>query len=505
MGTASSGGSASPPQSVKAVVVPAGMRRLTATEYRNTLAALFGSGLTMPSRLDPDDTQETFMSVGAYSITTSPDGVQKYEDAAYSIAQQVLANAALAKATFGFDPMQPGADAASFVREFGRRAWRRPLTDVEVARYVKVIGDVTQSLGTPQAGYEYGLAGLLQSPNFLYMPEVGEVANGYLRFTSYETATRLSYLLTEAPPDADLSAAADGNDLVTLPGLTGQLQRLIALPSTRPTLIGFFGQLLQLDQLNGLTKDATLFPLASSDLFAAMADEANALIAQNALEKRGALLDLLDAKSTYQNPLLAKLYGADTPERGGILTTAAWLSIQAHDNRTSPTYRGVWIRERMLCQEVPPPPPNVVAMLPNVNPNAGPTTTRQLLEQHRKSPSCALCHGFFDPLGFAFENFDAIGAYRTADDGLPVDPSGQLDGKAFGNAHDLVELLKADPRVPDCVVQNLFQFISGHSTLAGQADVVSALAPGFRSSPDFIDLLTKMVTSDWFREPAAPM
>jgi hypothetical protein len=194
-------------------------------------------------------------------------------------------------------------------------------------------------------------------------------------------------------------------------------------------------------------------------------------------------------------------------ERGGILTTAAWLAIQAKPYSSSPTLRGVWIRERMLCQDVPPPPANVNNVLPNATERAagGPRTTRQVLEDHRKNPECAACHGIFDPLGVAFEKFDGLGAYRTTEEKRPIDTSGTLDGKGYGSARELVALLKADPRVPDCLVRHLYHHVTGHERVAGEDDVLRRLAPAFRSRPDFRDLLAEMIGSDWFRAPGAPL
>jgi hypothetical protein len=498
-------------------VVPAGLRRLTLAQYQNTVRALLGDAIKVPDELDPDDPEATFSSVGGYRIVTSPAGVLKYEDAAYDLAGQVFADPALLQSVVGCDPKQ-AACAAAFVKSFGRRAWRRPLDATEVARYTKLSDDISKLL-TPEKGLEYALAGLLQSPNFMYLPEVGEADHGQLRFTSYELAARLSYLLTDGPPDAELSAAADRNELVTPAALSAQFERVVATPRARPSLIGFFGQLLQLGDLAELAKDPDVYSAQSPTLFAAMRDEAERMIDATTLAKREALLDLFDLKTAFVNAELAKLYGLTAPtgtqavplpptsERGGILTTAAWLAIQAKPYSSSPTLRGVWVRERLLCQDVPPPPPTVNNVLPNPTERAagGPRTTRQVLEDHRKDPACAACHELFDTVGVAFERFDGIGAYRTSELNIPIDTSGNLDGKAYGNVSELVALLKADPRVTECLVRNLYHYVTGHERLPGEDPLVQKLVPAFRAKPDFRDLLTQMVTSDWFRAPAAPL
>jgi hypothetical protein len=498
-------------------VVPAGLRRLTLAQYQNTVRALLGDAIEVPAELDPDDPEATFSSVGGYRIVTSPGGVLKYEDASYDLARQVFADPALLQRTLGCDPKQAGC-AATFIEGFGRRAWRRPLNAAEVARYTKLIDDVARLL-TPEKAFEYALAGLLQSPNFMYLPEVGEADRGQLRFTSHELATRLAYLLTDGPPDPELSAAADRNELVTPAALRAQFERLVATPRAKPALIGFFGQLLDLGQLADLAKDPDVYPAQSPTLFAAMRAEAEQMIDATTLARRGALLDLFDLKTAFVNGELAKLYGLTPPtgtqavplppasERGGILTTAAWLSIQAKPYSSSPTLRGVWVRERLLCQDVPPPPPTVNNVLPNPTERAagGPRTTRQVLEDHRKNPECAACHELFDTVGVAFERFDGIGAYRTTEEKLPIDTAGTLDGKTYGNVGELLALLKADSRVTDCLVRNLYHYVTGHERLPGEDLLVQKLAPAFRAQPDFRELLTQMVTSDWFRAPAAPL
>jgi hypothetical protein len=499
--------------------VPAGLRRLTVAQYGNTIHDLLGPSIQLPTEFDPDDSEAIFSSVGGYRITTSPAGVAKYEDAAYAVAHQVFADPAMTHAVVGCE-ITTADCPATFIKAFGRRAWRRPLTDAEVTRYTRLIADTAGLLGSPAAGFEHGLAGLLQSINFLYLPEIGEVVQGRLRFTSHEMASRLSYLLTDGPPDPELSAAADRNELVSPQGLQGQFQRLVTAPRAHPALVGFFGQLLDLGDLEGLAKDGDVYPQASPALFAAMRQEAERLIDQTTLVQRGTLFDLLDVKSAFVDANLARLYGLAAPasgaqlvplpadgERGGILTSAAWLSVQAKPYSSSPTLRGVWLREKLLCQSVPPPPPAVNNVLPSPADRAAgaPRTTRQVLEDHRKNPDCAACHAVFDPLGVAFERFDGIGAYRTTENNLPIVTADSFDGKPFSTAAELVELLKRDSRVADCMVRHVYDFVTGHEHLPGEDLVVGQMSADFRAHPDFRDLLTRMVASDWFRSPGAPL
>jgi hypothetical protein len=505
-------------------VVPAGLRRLSKAEYQHTVRDLLGAGIVLPTELDRDDPDALFASVGGYRVTTSPGGVLKYDDAGYDIAHQVFADPARAAAVVGCDLAQGAACAASFVRGFGRKAWRRPLGDDEVARYTKVVADVTDALGTPAAGFEYGLAGLLQSPNFIYVAELGENdggAGGHVRFTSYEMATRLSYLLLGSTPDAALATAADSGALVTPAGLGAEVDRLLASAAARPALIAFFSDLFGLGELEQLAKDPDTYPGASAPLFAAMREEVERLVGDTTLDRRGVLLDLFDVPRAFVNADLAKHYGLAAPagagfasvalspasERAGVLTTGAWLSVQAKPTSSSPTLRGVFVREKLLCQDVPPPPPNVDNQLPTPADRKGgpPMTTRQVLEHHRTLPACASCHAFFDPIGVAFEHFDGVGAHRTTEEGIAIDTSGDLDGRTYRTLGELLTLLKSDPRVGACLARHAYNYASGHQGGAGEDDLVKTLATAFTARPDFRDLLALMLKSDWFRYPGAPL
>lgn len=507
------------PPAVAMGQVPAGVRRLSQAQYRATIASLLGTSIQLPKELDRDDPDSVFTSVGGYRVATSSAGVVKYDSAAYDIAHQVFADPRSVGAVLGCDPRQGAACAQSFVRGFGRRAWRRPPTDEEVARYTKVIDEVGQTLGSPETGFEYALAGMLQSPNFLYVAEVGESDNGRLRFTNYEMATRLSYLLGGSLPDAELSTAADRGELVTAQGLKSQIDRLLGSQTTRPSLLGFFTELLALTDLNDVAKDATVYPTVTPALFTAMHEEVERLVGDTVLDRRNVMLDLFDVNRAFVNPDLAKHYGLPAPagpgfssvtlppdsERAGVLTTGAWLSIMAKPYASSPTLRGVFLREKILCQSVPAPPANVDNQLPNPTESKTPVTTRQVLEQHRKDPACASCHAFFDPLGVAFEHFDGVGAHRATENGLPIDTAGDLDGKRYSSTAEMLALLKADPRVADCLIRHAFHYVTGHQGLPIEEALLGGLAPAFRGKPDFRDLLSQMLNSEWFRYPGAPL
>ncbi|MEM6995612.1 MAG: DUF1588 domain-containing protein, partial [Myxococcota bacterium] len=223
---------------------------------------------------------------------------------------------------------------------------------------------------------------------------------------------------------------------------------------------------------------------------------------------------VFSTRTTFVNDDLAELYGVtapgataisfvavDLPEdgpRAGLLTSAAFLSMNAHETENSPTLRGKYVRERVLCQEVPPPPDDVNTDIPDAAGEAN--TLRERLEAHRDNPECAACHAFIDPPGFLFEHFDPLGAYRTEDNGYPIDASGELDGVPLADASELAALLGEDPRVGQCVVTQLFRHANGRLEDSGELPALVDIDDRFGDEGyRFGDLLVKLVTHDAFR------
>jgi hypothetical protein len=229
--------------------------------------------------------------------------------------------------------------------------------------------------------------------------------------------------------------------------------------------------------------------------------------------------EIFDARFTYLNGELARLYGLPAPAkedtfvrvalppdspRIGILGQASFLAINAHPTAGSPTKRGKFIRETLLCQSIPPPPPDVSTKLPKDQPG-NPRTTRQKLAVHRKAAQCAGCHKAMDPLGLAFETYDGIGAYRTRDGALPIDPSGELDGVPFRDPRALAELLRASPAVGVCVARNLLRFALGHLESEGEEPLIDELSQGLeRDGYRFLSLVLNVVGSRGFRYLSGP-
>ena len=516
-GSPSSASPSSQPSAARFAPAPAALRRLTVEQYRNSLADILGNGLTLPSELEPDTAQNGFYAIGASRATISPAAAEKFERAAYDVAAQALAPAR--RATFvGCTPKaaSDSACARQFLEKVGKRAFRRPLTAAESTRYVALADNAAKALNDFHAGLEFALAGLLQSPNFLFRIELGEPDPSdasRLRYADYELASRLSYTLWNTTPDATLLDAAERGELVTPKGLSREIDRLLADARTERALDSFHAERLGLAELAQLSKADSLYNGLNDELRAALRDDVLRTLAE--LGRGGQDFSAaFDTRIAFVNKPLAAIYGVassatdlvkvelpDSAERAGLLGKPAFLALNAHSDETSPTLRGKYIRERVLCESIGAPPPNVVPVLAEPDPNA--PTMRDRLKTHAKDATCNACHSKMDPLGLALEHFDAIGRYRQDDHGHALDTTGDLDGRAFDGALELAELLRDDPRTAGCVARQLYRYATAHVETDGEASQIDRLIAGFEASGhDFRALLSQVVQSDGFRYAA---
>lgn len=258
-----------------------------------------------------------------------------------------------------------------------------------------------------------------------------------------------------------------------------------------------------------------LFPQYTAALQSAMMQEIPAMFQTLVFDQQASAMDIFTTRNTFVTKELATLYGLPTTgltstalaavalpangPRAGLLGTAGFLALNSGQAETSPTLRGKFLREVMMCQAIPPPPATVNTVLPD--PPTGVTLTkRQRLEMHEQLESCAKCHKEMDPLGFPMENFDPIGRYRTTDNGLPVDASGQIDGTSFNGILELGQVLATRSEVSDCLVRHFYRYGTGHVELASEQPVLDTLQSQFRSGGYHVrDLLVAIVTSDGFR------
>jgi hypothetical protein len=498
---------------------PGGLRRLTEAQYAAAVKDLLGPSVTVPSELEPDRRDLSFTTIGAYQTTTSPNGVEKYRLAAFNLARQAFRTPQAAMALVGCAPTTPSDPCVeAFLKAFGRRVFRRPLVAAELADWKQVIATTTTESGSVATGLEFALAAFLQAPSFLYVSELGEPDPGdatRLRYTSWEMAGRLSFALWGTTPDGAMLDAAEKGELVTAAGVAAQAARLIASPRAREALAAFFGESYGYDELPTTSRDKAAFPKFDQALLPAMKVELDRTLTELATRPEGAFMDALDTRQTFVNKALGAFYGVATVPpgtdfvraeypasgpRAGLATFPAVLTAHGYTARTSPTMRGLFVRERLLCQRVPAPPDNVDTNLEKNPAAAMAKTMRERLARHSTDPQCSACHAFFDPLGLSLEGFDGVGAARTTENGVMLDLKAELDGKPYSGGRELGALLKADPRAADCVARELYRFATGHADTEGERPVVSELGARFRAGGQKVtSLLADLVASAGFR------
>ena len=497
-GTAGTGGTGVAP--VVFAPSPGAYRRLTASAFRNSLRDLLQGPVTI-GNIEPDSwSVGGLASVSAATVSISAAGVEQYQTAIDAATSQAFADATRRSKLLGCTPTSTTDMACfqSFVTKFGRLAWRQSLTSAQVTRYANLIANVAATLGDVNEGMRAGMQGLLLSPNFLYRLERGAApaaGNGFWQYTSSEIATRLSYFLTNSTPDSTLLDLADGKRLETKEAILAQADRLLGTAAGRESVGNFASELYQLQIIASRAKDPK-FTEYTPALQTAMMQEIPAMFQAIVFDRNASALELLTTRNTFATKELAGLYGLPTTGlsstsltavalpadglRAGLLTTPGFLSLYANQEEGSPTQRGKFIRETILCQTIPLPPPDVSTVLPD--PPAGVIyTKRQRLSMHESQPTCATCHRLMDPLGLTLENFDAIGKYRSTDQGQPIDVSGDLDGSKFNGPVELGQVLAARPEVADCLVRNMYRYGTGHVEAASERPVLDALKSTFRT------------------------
>jgi hypothetical protein len=418
-----------------------------------------------------------------------------------------------------------GSDDAcgrTFITNFGRKAFRRALTTDEITRYTKLF-DATVTGGTFEKGMEMVVRAMLSSPNFLYRSEMGEKApDGTYKLTGYELATALSYFLWGTTPDDQLLDAAGNGALGRPDGLETEVKRLIADERSRPAIAAFFRQWLGTDGLRYTNKDAAIYPNFGDAIRKSLLDEEDAFINHVIFEGTGKFPELFTANYVFANDALAQFYGlpagagptltktqvpADGPgaARGGLLTLGALLGMHAHSNESSPIRRGLFVRSKLLCQTMPPPPPNVDTTPPGLDPSL---TTRARFDRHSTDPACKGCHNLLDPVGYGFERYDGSGVYRAQEAGMDIDASGEVRGLEdltadtsvkFNGPIELGRLIAQSPNAQACMARQIFRFVRGGENGTADACAISKLQGVFRDSGfDLQRLLLEVVRGKSF-------
>jgi len=506
------------------------LRRLTRTEYTNTVRDLLDVDVSATADLPADEVTNGFDN-NAGVLTVSSLHVEKYVLVSEALAKLAVKNSNAL--TGACDAAAKGEDtcAQAFAKSFGRRAFRSPTTTDDerqlIAAYTAGRAD-----GSYAEGIEVMVRAALQSPNFLYRLELtpgSDPSAKRIPLSQFELASRLSYLTWgSSPDDALLDVAAQGG-LATKDQLAAKARELLAAPKARGAIGSFFEQWASTRRLSITTKNTATFPAFSTELRAAMAKELPAFISDVLWNGDGRLSTLLTAPVAFVSGPLAKLYGVSQPpanadgtpvkvtlpenqKRAGLLTQAGFLSVQGHPDQTSPVLRGKFVRSMLLCQPPPPPPADVDISLPTVEEGA---TARIRFAAHESAgTSCKGCHATMDPIGLAFEHYDAIGQYRERDNGQPLDVSGEISGTpdttlggAFDGPAELAAKLANSQQVRACVATQFFRFASGRTEGTADACSLATMQRAFdAANGDVIDLIVATTQTDafWYRPLVTP-
>jgi Protein of unknown function (DUF1592)/Protein of unknown function (DUF1588)/Protein of unknown function (DUF1595)/Protein of unknown function (DUF1585)/Protein of unknown function (DUF1587) len=445
------------------------LRRLSDVELAHVVQDVAGGAMPRSSIWAADPRVDGFDGNADGLIVHGPK-LEGYIDTTDAIAANV---ARASGCTSGVDC------ALGFAKTFARRAYGRPLNDDELARLRDVY-----ATGVSTEGHDAGLRmiaqAILLSPYFLYRTELGPDGvppEADVTLTSYEVASQLSFAITGSRPDDALLLAAERGDLVSAANVRAEAQRLLDTPGAHDQVRRFFASWLDLARWPTIKKNAGLFPQFTAEVGAAMFAQAEQTIDDTVWRGSGTLAELLGTTTAFVPPALVPMYGDEALEspapgvrakldprrRKGILTLPALLAAHSPPDTTSPVERGLFVRVRLLCQEIGAPPLVANAIPADALPPDA--TTRQRLEAHAKNAACSGCHDLIDPPGFAFESFDAIGFHRDTEHDKPIDASGDLAGADvrghFHDASELVDLLLQSDAVRACFVRQVFRFAEG--------------------------------------------
>jgi hypothetical protein len=512
-----------PPISATNSAGPAVFHRLTLPELRNTLKDLLGGDLAAGEVDLADDTgTETGFNVGATFVQSAD--VAKFGTAIDRLTANIgdrltgiVPSGCNLTSTSASDNE---ACAKDFIEKFGMRAYRRPLNQDEKDDLTELYKGLRGEGGAtfPEA-ITAMVRAMVQSPMFLYRWELGEPATkdqSLVRYNNFEMASRLSYFFWASMPDDKLFAAASQGKLTDPQNVANEARRLLADSRAKGGLRDFITQWLEINGMEGLQKDAS-YTNYNVDVAKAMIEETVAFTNSVIWEPSasGKLSDMFTSNKSFANAGLAKLYGMsnvtgdalkavdlNANERSGILTNASFLASHADGDFSHPVKRGVTFLRHVICQPMPDPPKDLdIPTLPERQPG---TTTREHFAKHETiAPICAGCHNVIDPLGFAFENYDAVGAFRTKEEGKDVDASGKLTLTSgtieFKNAVELTKKLAETPELRDCMSRNWLRYVLRRNEVEEEKGSVNGLMKAFEEGKwDLREMLVATTVSRAF-------
>ena len=478
------------------------LHRLTHSQYNHTIRDLLGDQSAPANQFPPEDFINGFKNQ-AQGQNLSPILIETYSDSAERLARAAFHLGD----THGLIPCRPSVPCrAQFVRDFGKKAFRRPLSVSEQKRYEALMAGEPDFL----KGAQLVVEAMLQSPNFLFWMYSATDP----KLEPYAVASRLSYTIWDTMPNAELIAAAEKGELVTKDGVEKVARRMLDQPRAHEALDEFTSQWLRFDRLLTSSKDRRKYPLYTRETALAMTDEARAFISDLVWNGRN-FMTAFTADYGYVGPELAGIYGVPAPakeieripfpqgsERSGLLGQGLFLALTAKPEDTSPTARGLFVREQFLCQHVPDPPPGVNTNLPAVTAD-NPQTNRDRMNAHVTNPMCAGCHKLIDPIGFGFEKFDAVGAHRNnlvlefrepakkkekevvKTVSLDLNTKGNITGIAdsdFTSPANMGAILAKSPQCQECMVKQYFRYSAGRMEQPADLPVIRQALNRFQAS-----------------------
>ncbi|GFE89864.1 DUF1588 domain-containing protein [Steroidobacter agaridevorans] len=498
------------------------LRLLSEEQYLNTVRYVFGPDVAPEPHFPPAQRRDGLLALGSSITGVTTAQLELYQKAAVTIANTVVDpkyRAFLITCKPRNEKKADKACASQFLKEKGRLLNRRPLTRNELDAFVAEANKTADQLKDFYVGIGVALEAMLVSPNVLFVAEATEpdpARPGRQRLDAFSLATRMSLFLWNAAPDDNVLKAAESGEIQTPEGRARVVDMMLSSRRLDAGVRAFFDDMFGFDDFNSLSKDPATYPQFTGQVAQDAREQTLRTIVDHLVNKRGDYRDLFTTRETFISPALAVLYGEPAPAgwtpytdppdspRAGLLSQVSFLALHSHPTRSSPTLRGKALRETLLCQRVPPPPPNVDFSAVD-NPDSPFATQRERVAFHLKNPVCAGCHKITDPMGLALENFDSSGRFREEERGSKIDASGTLDGKSFSGVVSLGKVLHDNPGLTSCLVQRIYSYGAGGAVRPEDKKTLEYFNARFAEAGYRVpDLLRTIALSNAFSEIVAP-
>lgn len=504
-------------QTLESGSIKVAVRRLTESQYRHTIADVFGPDIKINARFEPESREAGLLAIGSALLSLTSSGFEQYFALATSVADQVLDEKRRAAGS-GCIVSPDEACTRALIAEYGERLFRRPLTAAEIEARMET-AKVAGSSGESATGLKLALVSLLVAPEFLFRIETAErdPANpAQYRLDAYTKASRIGFMLWDSAPDPELLEAARTGSIHSKEGLERQLARLVSSPRFEQGARAFFADMMQLDGFENLVKDPAIYPKFNQSVSDAAKEQMLRTVVELLVRQKRDYREIFTTNDTFINRPLAAVYNvpfasADewapytfpaSSQRAGILTHAGFLSLFSHPGTSSPTRRGVKVLEIFMCEPTPNPPANVD--FSKVQDSSAGTVRGRLLD-HMENEGCTGCHKRTDPPGLALEHFDGLGQLRMMENGSPIDVSADLKGVSVQGARGLGQYLHDDPRVAACLVRNVYSYGVGRKTYGRDEPYLSSQTQGFAGNGyRLADLMTQIASSEEFFKVVPP-